>query len=149
MLMEADREEIVRRLVYLQDELKDSRLYKNTTWNQYQQDRRRRRELERWVENIANCVIDISKVILGSLDLPLPETYRNTLKSLDAAGNFKKGLGEKISAWAKLRNVLAHEYLDIRWESIKSFLKNVEPLAEDFIKGAMKFAGSAKADSGK
>lgn len=135
MLTESDKEELVRRLVFLQDELKDSHLYKNTTWEQYQNDRRLRRELERWVENVVNCTIDISKVVLGSFDLPVPETYRDTLKNLDAIGNFKKGLGKEISEWAKLRNVLAHDYLDIRWESIKSFLKNVETLTKDFIGG--------------
>ena len=135
MLQQADREEIIRRLVYLQNELQDNNLYINTTWNEYQQDRRKRRELERWVENIVNCTIDISKVVLGSLNLPLPETYRDTLKNLDATNRFKKGLGKKMSEWAKLRNVLAHEYLYIRWESIKSFLKNVELLSGDFVKG--------------
>lgn len=139
MLTNADREEILKRMIYLKVELKDSHLYKDTTWEQYQQDRRKRRELERWIENIVNCMIDISKVVLSSVDLPLPETYRDTLKNLDAVGGFKKGLGERISEWARLRNVLAHQYLDIRWESIRYFLKNVEQLTKEFVKGINSF----------
>lgn len=46
------------------------------------------------------------------------------------------------AGWAKLRNVLAHEYLDIRWESVKSFLKDVDPLANEFVKGVNLFTGA-------
>lgn len=139
MLTEADREEIARRLIYLKDEMADSRLYRGTTWDMYQTDRRKRRELERWVENIVNCIIDISKVIIGSCDVPVPETYRDTLKTMDVTGVFRKGLGESLSRWARLRNVLAREYLDIRWDTIKVFLKEVDGLMKEFMAGVERF----------
>jgi len=37
----------------------------------------------------------------------------------------------KIEAWAVLRNIIAHDYLDIRWNSIKSFIGASQPLLED------------------
>ena len=32
-----------------------------------------------------------------------------------------------------LRNILAHEYLDVRWNSIERFISQSEPLYEKFI----------------
>ena len=35
---------------------------------------------------------------------------------------------ETLSKWAGLRNILAHEYIDLRWESIKKFIDSAEPV---------------------
>jgi uncharacterized protein YutE (UPF0331/DUF86 family) len=34
---------------------------------------------------------------------------------------------EDMAKWVRLRNILAHEYLDIRWKQIERFIK------EDFL----------------
>ncbi|MBE7445281.1 MAG: hypothetical protein HS132_08575 [Planctomycetia bacterium] len=36
--------------------------------------------------------------------------------------------GEYISQWAVLRNIVAHEYLDSRWNTIKKFIQTAEPI---------------------
>ena len=40
---------------------------------------------------------------------------------------------EKLSQWVKLRNIVAHEYLDIRWDSIKRFIEETEPVYKSFL----------------
>jgi uncharacterized protein YutE (UPF0331/DUF86 family) len=96
-------------------------------------DKDARRNLERWVENIVNCSIDIAKVILASEDRRIPTSYKGILKELGVTKHFDETFGEDISQWASLRNILAHEYLDLRWNSLKKFIKNSEPIYEKLI----------------
>jgi uncharacterized protein YutE (UPF0331/DUF86 family) len=46
---------------------------------------------------------------------------------------FDKNLAERLSEFARLRNIITHEYLDMRWEQIRSFVKNAMPLFEYMI----------------
>ena len=46
---------------------------------------------------------------------------------------FEKESLEKISRWVSLRNIMAHEYLDIRWASIKRFIQETELLYKRFL----------------
>jgi len=40
----------------------------------------------------------------------------------------------KLSRWVSLRNIISHEYLDIRWTSIQKFISESKPFYEDFFK---------------
>jgi len=50
------------------------------------------------------------------------------LKELGSTQYFDEAFGDDISQWAVLRNILAHEYLDIRWNTIKNFIQTAEPI---------------------
>ena len=53
MLTPADHEALTRRLDFLLDEAADFNLYRSLTWEGYRE-KRKRREVERWIENIIN-----------------------------------------------------------------------------------------------
>jgi len=122
MLTPADREDLTKRLDFLLDEVADFHLYQSVTWEDYK-DRRKRREVERWIENIINASIDIAKVLLSVKGLEIPQTYREILRNISLTNLFREELGLKISEWVSIRNKLAHEYIDIRWDAIKKFVK--------------------------
>ena len=46
---------------------------------------------------------------------------------------FMKEDMESLSAWVRLRNIISHEYLDIRWNYIKRFIEETEPLYRSFL----------------
>ncbi len=46
---------------------------------------------------------------------------------------FDQIINECISNFVRLRNILTHEYLDIKWKSIQNFLLEAEPLYKEFI----------------
>lgn len=51
-----------------------------------------------------------------------------------------KEAAEKLSKFAKLRNILAHEYLDVRFRQIKEFIREAEPFYKKvvaFVKGIL------------
>lgn len=146
MLTPADHEDLTRRLDFLLDEVADFHLYQSVTWEDYK-DRRKRREVERWIENIINASIDIAKVLLSVKGLEIPQTYREILRDISLTNLFREELGLKISEWASIRNKLAHEYIDIRWDAIKKFVKESQPLLIEFTNIIKKYLTESLSDS--
>ena len=120
-LSEIDKTNLRKILIFLENEMEDYNIFKNLSWSDYERDRNKRRNIERWVENIVNSIIDISKILLASERIPIPETYRELIIKLKLLGIEENKSIDKVASWTKLRNILAHEYLDIRWTPIKNF----------------------------
>ncbi len=120
-LNEIDRNRLFRILDFCKDELSDLERT-DRSLEQYTTDRVIRRNLERMIENIVNSGIDIAKILLAAEKRPIPQTYRETMRNLIQIEGFDESLVERLSANTRLRNILAHEYLDIRLSRIKSFL---------------------------
>jgi len=56
---------LTRLLDFLENELKDYKKFESLLWEDYNKDRSKRRDVERWIENIVNSSIDITKIILS------------------------------------------------------------------------------------
>lgn len=132
-LSDEDRFLLNKRLVFLDTEFKDITFFKNITKQEYDTNRGRRRDVERWIENLMNSAIDIAKTVLASEKQPIPSSYREILRALSAMPDFPFDLCEQLEHWVELRNILAHEYLDIRWKRIEKFLQSCEPFFSNFI----------------
>ena len=135
-----DKEYIIRIVEFLEEEIKDYPQFKKLTWPEYNENRTKKREVEHWIEHLVVAIIDIAETILASERRPVPATYHEIIELLGIIGSFRGGdLCEKIAPWTSLRNILAHEYLDYRWDKISRFIKETEPLWVDFIKKAREF----------
>lgn len=55
---------LIRYVNFLETEIADYTLFIGMTREEYVHNRSRRREVERWIENQINAVVDIAKVIL-------------------------------------------------------------------------------------
>lgn len=124
---------LIKHMSFLENELKDYSLFKSLSWKEYNEERTKRRDVERWIENIINSSIDISKIILTSEDKALPDTYKAIVKNLSLVSGFSAGNMEKLVEWVGLRNIISPEYLDIRWSSINRFITETETLYKDFL----------------
>ncbi len=80
-----------------------------------------------------SCFCASPKVALAVEDRRIPSSYKGILKELGATQHFSEAFGEDISQWARLRNILAHEYLDIRWRPIREFVQTAEPTYRQLI----------------
>jgi uncharacterized protein YutE (UPF0331/DUF86 family) len=129
-----ERERLLKHLDFLKEELQDFQKFRGLARKDYFEDRDFRRNVERWVENLVNCSIDIGKIILTAKKKGIPETYREVLFNLGSLPEFTEILGQKLSQWARLRNILAHEYLDIRWTNIKAFIDQAEPTFNELVR---------------
>ena len=122
-LSPTDRRRLERVLAFLEDELLDAAGFEQTSLMAYQQDRALRRNLDRWVEILSNSVIDIAKIVLASENVPVPQTYAQILELLPSVSGFSS-IPQDIRTFAALRNVMAHEYLDLRFSRVRHFVQN-------------------------
>lgn len=137
------KEEIKARLVkhvaFLEEEIKDYAYFGQVTWNDYMANRSTRRDLERWIENIINSSINIAKIILSSEGISLSDTYREVVLSLSLVKEFNNEEAEELSKWVRFRNIISHEYLDIKWTSMKRFIAETEQLYKRFLNNAKEY----------
>lgn len=127
-------ESIMRRLDFMRVEAGDISRFTGMTQTEYTLDRDRRRSLERLVENVVNASIDIVKIVLSAGDLPIPDTYRDLMLQAGMAGFIEAGLAERLAEMTRLRNILAHQYLDIRWTGLRAFIDEAPELIREFIR---------------
>ncbi len=125
---------LIKHITFLENELEDYESFKPLSREEYNKERDKRRNVERWIENIINSSIDIAKIILASESLSLPDTYKEIVISVSLVPGFDKENMERISERVKLINIITHEYLDIRWNSIKRFIQETEPIYKNFLK---------------
>lgn len=116
-----DQSRLERILVFVEDELQDAPLFQGVTLAPYQRDRSLRRNLDRWVEVLVNAVIDVAKIVEASEHLSVPQTYAQILAALPQIAGFET-VPDEIGELAALRNVLAHEYLDLRFSRVRRFI---------------------------
>lgn len=131
---QADRSKLISHMDYLEKELLFLEAYKREIdWKVYQSQRSKRLEVERWVECIINATLDISKMLLTIKGEEVPETSREVLFQIGSHIYNREEAAEALSELAKVRNALAHRYLDIRWQDIKRFFQIVPELYPAFL----------------
>ena len=126
-LSEIERDRLLRIVDFLRDELADADSFQGLTQKTYLAEADTRRNLERWIENIVNASIDIAKLLLASTRARIPRTYRQVLSDVMALPGFDPKIAERLAGFARLRTILAYEYLDIRWSRIAAFLREAVP----------------------
>lgn len=125
-LSDVDRQRLIRIAAFLETELSAAGKFTNIDQQTYETNDDTRRNVERWAENIVNSSIDAAKILLASEKKRIPQTYREVLQELSLLDGFSPETAEKLSQFAKLRNILAHEYLDIRFAHIARFARESE-----------------------
>ncbi len=132
-LSEIDRSRLHRILEFIREELEDQPQFEQLSLRQYETDRAMRRNLDRWVEMLINAAIDAAKIVLAAERRRVPQTYGQILELIDTVPGFTD-IGERLKPLAALRNILAHEYLDLRFVRLQSFvhqdIQAVRDLAE-------------------
>jgi len=128
-----------QRLQFLELEMKEIEKFKRLTFEEYLKEKDKRRNVERWVENIINALIDIGKIILASEKMKIPKTYAETLYHLAKLAKLKENEAIKLAEFARLRNILAHEYLEVLYENIKHFMGEFPKIYPKILKFARNF----------
>ena len=77
---------------------------------------------------MVNAGIDISKIILASEKRDVPKTYEQALLSFGILAGLDEEAALRFASFGRLRNIPAHEYLDLTFDQIKSFIKDAPPL---------------------
>jgi len=122
-LSEIDRSRLLRILEFINQELEDKPEFEAVTHHRYQSDRAMRRNLDRWVETLINAGIDAAKIALASEHQDVPQTYGQILELIEETPPFDT-LSGRLRHLAALRNLMAHEYLDLRFTRVQEFVRN-------------------------
>lgn len=123
-----DRVRLERLLDFIGDQMIDFKNFSAVNQLMYEDQVSVKRNLERWAETMASASIDIAKILIASAKRPIPQTYKYILKDLAFLEGFDRNVAEKIARFSDLRNLLAHEYLDLRFALLNKFIKEAEPL---------------------
>lgn len=138
-LSETDKARLRKILVFFENSLEEFEKFKKMMFDEYAMNLEKRRDIERWAENLMNAVLDASKIILASEKKPLPDTYKKIVLEAGLLFGFNQEERELLSEWVELRNIIAHEYLEILWERINYLVRNAKPYLEKFLKKAKEF----------
>lgn len=133
-----DKERLIRMQDFLETELTDLDQFIGLTYEEYAKNSALRRNVERWIENIVNVSIDIAKILIASEKQPIPQTYRETVTRLKTLPEFPADVVDALSTNIRLKNILAHEYLDIRFRYIALFIQSAEQTYKKFLEAVQK-----------
>jgi uncharacterized protein len=137
-LSPADKERLARLLDFLKEQASLYGEYQDIPQKEFEDNPRYRNEVERWLENIVNCSIDIAKIMLGSNKRLIPPTYRETMRRAMREADLPEDSEQKFDKWVRLRKYLAHEYLDVKWKRIVQFAHESESYVLAFSEAAEK-----------
>lgn len=133
-LTDIDRARLIKIADFMETEVNEYSMFVSLDQKTYESDASKRRNVERWTENIVNSSLDAAKIILASEKKRIPQTYREILQELSLADGFNEKTAEKLAQFAKLRNILAHEYIDIRFVQLKKFIQETESTYRELLK---------------
>lgn len=122
-----DRDRLIRIVDFLESEMGSYPQLAGLSADGYRGEPSVRRDAERFVENVVNSSIDIAKIVLAAEARPIPQTYGEALSALGTLPGFDAAAAERLSAHTRLRNVLAHQYLDMKFDRIRAFLSASAP----------------------
>lgn len=97
--------------------------------DKYFADRDIRNILDKTINDIILCVVDLSEECLKGNKRAIPDTYKDTVL---ACYEFLGGIVLKVAPLVKHRNETVHQYLKINWQNIV-VVKNKIPDIKSFI----------------
>lgn len=86
--------------------------------------------IERGIHISIETVIDIANIIISSVDMERPDTYRESILILSKLDVIPEKFAKDISKMVGFRNILVHDYTSIDEEIMLDVLKN---RLDDFI----------------
>lgn len=138
-LIAQDADRLRRSIEFIESQMTLYGIFASMSQEEYEKDLVKRGAVERWIENIINAVAEISKIILSSSKKPSPYGYADTVRTAALYLDLKEDFWETFLRWIKLHNILAHEYLDIKWKKIHGFIAESESCVTLFVDAAKKF----------
>ena len=138
-LTDRDAERLRTIIPFLEEQIAHYKDFSAITEEEYANDFMKRGAIERWVENIMNAAIDISKIILASEKHLVPQAYRESMKQAVWQLHLPDEYTSKFDQWVKIRNEFAYEYVDIKWKKILNFVKESELYVSEYVKASKQF----------
>ena len=95
--------------------------YASKKFNNYQEDKKLQKLMDKTVENILTALIEVCGTVLVQEGIGV-ENYGEALALCSKLLGLSPGEQECLSKLAVQRNRLAHRYLNFRWQAIKTYV---------------------------
>jgi uncharacterized protein YutE (UPF0331/DUF86 family) len=118
-----DRELVLRKMSELEEYQQQLQEFKGITVQQYREDWKTQRIVERTLQMMIETCLDIANHIVADRGYRVPINYADTFKVLGENSVLDKRLVDRMEKMAKFRNVLVHQYEKIEAEIIVGILK--------------------------
>lgn len=105
-----DRDLFLRKLADLDLYLGQVSEYRGINVEQYRQDWKTQRIVERTLQMAIEVCVDIATHVIADRELRVPTTYAEAFEVLGEAGLVDSEMQEAMVRMAKFRNVIVHEY---------------------------------------
>jgi uncharacterized protein YutE (UPF0331/DUF86 family) len=111
--------------------------------DRYFADRDIRCILDKTINDLILCLVDIAEACLRKGKRSIPDTYKDTIL---ACYEFLGEIVVKVAPLAKHRNELIHQYLKVNWQNIVT-VKNKIPDIKAFMEISRKFLISGQEET--
>ena len=115
---------ILRKLAELDQYCSQLNEYENTTADQYSDDWKIQRIIERTLQMMIETCADIAGHIIADKGFRIPKSYADTFKVLLEEKILDRKLYAVMEKIAKLRNIVVHHYDKVDAEIVTAILKN-------------------------
>lgn len=95
--------------------------------DRYFADRDKRNILDKSINDIILCLVDIAEECLKKNNRNIPDTYRDTIL---ACHEFVGDIVLKIAPLVKHRNEMIHQYLKVNWQNIIVVKNKIEDIRQ-------------------
>ena len=112
--MSCDKNRVLLRVNFIIQQLSYLKEYEFISFENYQNNFEKKATIERTLELMIQAAIDINRhLITKKLRLPFPETAKQSFLQLQQENILTEALAKQLAKSAGLRNILAHEYLEL------------------------------------
>jgi uncharacterized protein YutE (UPF0331/DUF86 family) len=115
---------ILRKLNELDQYCSQLKEYENTTADQYSDDWKIQRIIERTLQMMIETCADIAGHIIADREFRIPTSYADTFKVLLEEKILDRKLYAIMEKIAKFRNIVVHQYDEVDAEIVTAILKN-------------------------
>ena len=115
---------ILRKLAELDQYYKQLKEYENTTVDQYSDDWKIQRIIERTLQMMIETCVDIAGHIIADKGFRIPKSYADTFKVLLEEKILSRKLSAALEKMAKFRDIVVHHYDKVDAEIVAAILKN-------------------------
>ena len=105
-----DKSLILRKLAELEEYLGQIKEYSENTVQEYSDDWKIQRVVERTLQMMIENCVDIASHIISDRKYRIPKSYADTFNVLHKEGIIEKELFDTMERMAKFRNIVVHHY---------------------------------------
>jgi len=135
-----------RKLSKLREYLEELQPFVKISLQDYLNDYKNKRTVERDIQLIVECATDINTHILVETKESSPKDYYSSFTELAKLHVLSHNFALSIAETAGLRNRLVHEYEEIKDAIVYRNIKKVLSLYQEYIEHVIKYLGFLKTD---